>query len=223
MDQQLTILVVDDEPEVASVLGSALDEQEYQIRCVQKWTEAIAEIHETPPDVVLLDLYLPTVQGEALLEFIKNLDSDLPVIIVSSEIEPDKMQQLGRLGASGFVRKPFERDNLIVVVEQVLTQWGNDLSSQAPAPPPKPPQPDKPIIKSGAGTEKLEQAQPRVEARPASRRRSGRPVPKGRNRAFIVTFLACILATWLLTMVQEMFSSGFFGMDIRDTRETTPK
>lgn len=223
MDQQLTILVVDDEPEVASALGSALDEQEYQVRCVQKWTEAIAEIHETPPDVVLLDLYLPTVKGEALLEFIKNLHNNLPVIIVSSEIEPDKMQQLGRLGASGFVRKPFERDDLVVVVEQVLAHWNNDLSNQAPAPPPGPPQPDETIIKPDAGIEKLEQAQTQVETRPAIRRRSGRRVRKGRNRAFILTFLACILGTWLLTLAQEMFSSGFFGIDLRDTREATPK
>ena len=99
LEEQRTILVVDDEPEVSTVLESALAHREYRIRSVRKWTEAIAEIHETPPDIVLLDLYLPTVQGEALLEFIKDLNLNLPVVIVSSEIDPGKMAQLGQLGA----------------------------------------------------------------------------------------------------------------------------
>ncbi len=220
--------MVDDEPEVSTVLESALDSREYRIRSVNKWTEAIAEIHETPPDIVLLDLYLPTVQGEALLEFIKDLDLNLPVVIVSSEIDPNKMQQLGQLGASGFVRKPFEEDDLVVVVEQVLAMWSEDLAQQTPsgesAPtvddgPPvteevKEEEPESQAISPGAGVEQLQRDRPQVETRPERRRRAQRRTRSHRGRNYILAFLACLLATWLLTIVQGMLSSGFFGIDI---------
>jgi len=117
-----TILVVDDEMDVVTALESGLKGQGYEIRQASRWTEAIAEIQDHRPDAVLLDLYLPNVQGEALLEFIRDLDAKLPVIIVSSEIEVSKLEQLGRLGANGFVRKPFSEDDLFLVVDPILSE-----------------------------------------------------------------------------------------------------
>ena len=233
MEEQRTILVVDDEPEVSSVLESALDAREYRIRSVSKWTEAIAEIHETPPDIVLLDLYLPTVQGEALLEFIKDQNLNFPVVIVSSEIDPGKMQQLGQLGASGFVRKPFEEDDLVVVVEQVLAMWGEDLAQQAPSVDAAPPGGTKgaaePIVERqesapatlavspGAGVEQLQRDQPVVATSPERHRRQRRRPRSQKNRnffLFLFAVLVILFATWLLFSAQELLSDGFFGIDI---------
>jgi len=120
VDQIRTILVVDDDSTVCEAVTSYLSEEEYRIVTASRWTEAIAILQEDRPDAMLLDLHLPTVQGEALLEFIRESDRRLPVVIISTDIKPDKMARLGELGASGFIRKPFETDDLLVVLEQVL-------------------------------------------------------------------------------------------------------
>ena len=225
MDQERTILVVDDETDVVRALNSTLVDQSYDIRQVTRWTEAIAEIQDHRPDVVLLDLYLPTVQGEAILEFIRDLDASLPVVIVSSEIDATKLEQLGRMGANGFVRKPFSEDDLFVVVQQVLSE----LEARRIAPTTEesilsdePVEPEVPKILPGAGVEKLERDRPELATRPASatrrtrERRSSRR--RGSFRTYLIAFFFCLVATWLLFMARDMLSEGFFGMDIQDTR-----
>lgn len=119
--QARTILVVDNDPNVLQAVETYLVDLEYHVVKASVWTEAIAEIEENLPDAILLDLHLPTVQGEALLEFIRQTHATLPVVIISTDISPPEMTRLSQLGASGFIRKPFETDDLFLVLEQVLT------------------------------------------------------------------------------------------------------
>ena len=220
MDRERTILVVDDEADVITALETTLGDRGYEIRQASRWTEAIAEIQEHRPDAVLLDLYLPTVQGEALLEFIRDFDPSLPVVIVSSEIDAGKLEQLGRMGANGFVRKPFSEDDLFVVVEQVLSEVeankvGATPQTEDPGPVPTLPEAKPPEILPGSGVERLERDRPEVEAAPArrTRERQRRGRRKFKVKSYVVAFLICLVATWLLFMAQEMLSQGFFGME----------
>jgi DNA-binding NtrC family response regulator len=185
VDEERTILVVDDEQDVARALESGLKYQGYDIRQVSRWTEAIAEIQDHRPDAVLLDLYLPNVQGEALLEFIRDLDKNLPVVIVSSEIDPAKLEQLERKGANGFVRKPFSEDDLFMVVEQILA----DSNHRAEPPqvvensPPTTVEPETPVVLPGAGVDGLERDRPEVTAAPARRTQSSRRSSSRRKKS----------------------------------------
>ena len=122
MEQNRTAVVVDHDPNALTTVASYLSQQGFQVAVAARWTEAILQIQEKRPDIVLLDLHMPTVHGDALLEFMRELDRDLPVVIVSSGIEADEMERLGRLGASGFIRKPFESDDLLLVIEQVMAE-----------------------------------------------------------------------------------------------------
>lgn len=125
MEHPRTILVVDDDPTVLQAVENYLDDHEYQVVKASLWTEAITELENSTPDAVLLDLHLPTVQGEVLLDFIRQTYPALPVIIISSNISSSEMMRLSSLGASGFIRKPFQTDDLLLVLEQVLV----DLSA----------------------------------------------------------------------------------------------
>ncbi len=125
MEHPRTILVVDDDPTVLQAVENYLDDHEYQVVKASLWTEAITELENSAPDAVLLDLHLPTVQGEVLLDFIRQTHHALPVIIISSNISSSEMMRLSSLGASGFIRKPFQTDDLLLVLEQVLV----DLSA----------------------------------------------------------------------------------------------
>jgi CheY-like chemotaxis protein len=226
VDQERTILVVDDESDVVRALESTLVDQDYTVRQATRWTEAIAEIQDHRPEAVLLDLYLPTVQGEALLEFIRDLDASLPVVIVSAEIDPLKLEQLGRMGANGFVRKPFSEDDLFLVVQQILSE----IEAKRPA------SDDEasiletaaeevvvPEVLPGAGVERLERDRPEVVAtRPTATRRSRTSrSPRRRQgiKPYLLAFLFCLIGTWLLFSARDMLSQGFFGIDIQDTRE----
>ncbi len=219
MDQERTILVIDDERDVVTALESMLGGQGYEIRQATRWTEAIAEIQDHRPDAVLLDLYLPTVQGEALLEFIRDFDASLPVVIISSEIEPSKLEQLGRIGANGFVRKPFSEDDLFVVVEQVLSEAEAKKIEAAEKPQDRKPVPPTPVaepprIHPGAGVERLERDRAEVEATPARRTRGRRGRQKFKAKSYLIALFFCLVATWLLIMAKGMLSQGFFGINI---------
>ncbi|MEE2752896.1 MAG: response regulator [Candidatus Latescibacterota bacterium] len=214
MDEELTILVIDDEPDVAKALETVLRNQGYSIQQASRWTEAIAEIQEHRPDAVLLDLYLPNVQGEALLEYIRDLDKKLPVFIVSSEIDPGKLRQLRRKGANGFVRKPLSEVDLL----QIGAQIKSDSHQQA-----QPAEieenvslaqlePETPFILPGAGVDRLQTDLPEVTAAPApkSNRSNSRQKKSGLKR-YLVVFVACLIATWLLFFAQKMLPQAFWA------------
>ncbi len=118
--QTRTILTIDDDPLILNTVKEFLNAREYKVVTAQRWTDAIAQLADVSPDAVLLDLHMPTVQGEALLEFIRENYATLPVVIISSGATPAEMSRLGELGANGFIRKPFDTEDLIVILEQVL-------------------------------------------------------------------------------------------------------
>lgn len=141
MQKTRTILTIDNDPEILDAVEAFLNTREYKVVTAQRWTEAIAMLTEADPDAILLDLHLPTVQGEALLEFIRENHPELPVVIISSEATPTEMARLGELGANGFIRKPFDTEDLVVILEQVLI----DLESDTPEPVPPQNAPQLPI------------------------------------------------------------------------------
>lgn len=126
VQQTRTILTIDDDPTVLKAVEEFLNAREYKVVTAQRWTDAIDQLANISPDAVLLDLHMPTVQGEALLEFIRENYATLPVIIISAGATPAEMSRLGELGANGFIRKPFDTEDLIVILEQVLLDLETD-------------------------------------------------------------------------------------------------
>ncbi|MDP6779707.1 MAG: response regulator [Candidatus Latescibacteria bacterium] len=236
MDDTRTVLLVDNEPDVLESATSWLSQRGFQVETATKWTEAILRLQETPPDIVLLDLSLPTVRGEAILEFIREIDSDLPVVAISAGTDPDEIERLGALGASGFIRKPFGAEDLVVVVEQTLAESipvpdeeeqneeasGDeaDLAETRPLDP-EPPVPESapepPRITPGAGIGALE---PLARAEPSyspARRRRTKKVRSRRTRRIRNYILACvlfILIAFTIWIAQERLSGGFFGIGV---------
>lgn len=131
MQQTRTILTIDDDPDVLNAVEDFLNANEYNVVTAQRWTEAIAQLTDASPDAVLLDLHMPTVRGEALLEFIRENYAQLPVVIISAAATPAEMARLGELGANGFIRKPFDTEDLIVILEQVLLDLATSPKAEA--------------------------------------------------------------------------------------------
>ncbi|MCZ6633577.1 MAG: response regulator [bacterium] len=238
MESTQTILVVDDDPEVIDTIVDNLTGDGYRIETASRWTEALDRIQSASPDAILLDLHLPTVRGETLLEFIQEMDKDLPVIIVSSEITPEEVERLGQLGASGFVRKPLDAYELTMVLEQVLSSFNRSEPETVDDPVPDEESPDPsslvPDISPGSGATEIQQLQSQGAAEmlsqpPARKRRSRKP--KNRFRAprlkhlrnyFLILVFSILIALAIWTL-KERFSGGYlFGISGSQGLQTEP-
>lgn len=103
------LLVIDDDIHIGNMLEETLLKEGYGVLRAYSGTEALLLLEKTKPDLVLLDLMLPGLQGEEVLSRIKGI----PVIVVSAKSETDNKVNLLLGGAVDYVTKPFEVKELL--------------------------------------------------------------------------------------------------------------
>ena len=115
----LKILVIDDEPPIRKLLRMGLTAQGYQILEAPNGKAAL-ELLNQKPDLVLLDLGLPDIQGHELLRLIRSRNESVPIVVLSSRgDEAGKVQALD-FGADDYVTKPFGMDELLARMRAAL-------------------------------------------------------------------------------------------------------
>jgi len=114
-----TILLVDDEPSVLEAYSIIL-EDDYDLIPVRSGYEALEELRRRDVDLVLLDIMMPGMDGIETLKRIKEIDSDLNVIMVTVRRELETAVECMKLGAFDYITKPYEVDELLLVVEKAL-------------------------------------------------------------------------------------------------------
>jgi two-component system KDP operon response regulator KdpE len=124
------VLVVDDEPDMRRALRAGLEGREFDVRGVASGEEALREVAAWRPDVVLLDLGLPGLDGFATLERLRGQSRAAVIVISVMPGEADKVRAL-HLGADDYVVKPFGMDELAARIAAVLRRQG-DLTSGDP-------------------------------------------------------------------------------------------
>ena len=127
--QSRRILVLDDEASILEVLQRYLRDLHFDPVTTTKWTEALDQITHNPPDLILLDLAMPTIQGDAVLEFIRGLGYTLPVIVISAYLDEQRIEELRQLGVNGFLNKPFQLNALGNLINEVLNPSPETKSS----------------------------------------------------------------------------------------------
>src|SRR5207253_5001451 len=129
-----SILVVEDDPAVAHSLIDALEFADYRVWHAVDGHDARGQLERARPDLILLDLMLPDVDGLVLCSLLKAI-ADVPIVVCSaSSRRSDPVLSL-KLGADDFVRKPFEVDDLLARVEAVLRRVPPRDSHTTAAPP----------------------------------------------------------------------------------------
>jgi DNA-binding response OmpR family regulator len=113
-----SVLVVDDEPQVVWVLQFSLEAEGYTTYAASNGVEALREIVEHRPSMMVLDIMMPTMDGWAVLEeMLKLSDDERPrVVIVSALSSLRDRAKAAELGADAYVPKPFNVDELLVVL-----------------------------------------------------------------------------------------------------------
>jgi CheY-like chemotaxis protein len=122
MSQKAKVLIVDDEPFNVDVLQQELEDLDYQIITASNGQEALDKIRSQQPDLVLLDLMMPVLDGFAVLSEIK-ADNDLrniPVIIVSAANDSKSVVKGIKQGADDYITKPVDADHLVKKLKEYL-------------------------------------------------------------------------------------------------------
>lgn len=121
------ILVVEDEPSLAEVMGLYLTRAGYEVQTVSDGKQAMDLLEQEIPDFVIMDLMLPEIDGLSLTRWLRER-SDVPIIMVTARREEiDRIAGL-EMGADDYVVKPFSPQELVSRVRAVLRRGGREAS-----------------------------------------------------------------------------------------------
>jgi two-component system nitrogen regulation response regulator NtrX len=118
------ILVVDDEADIRDLVAGILSDEGYAVRTAADSEAALASLRARKPSLLVLDIWMSGggMDGLELLDLIKTLDADLPVIMISGHGNIETAVSAIKRGAYDFLEKPFKSDRLLLVVERALEQ-----------------------------------------------------------------------------------------------------
>jgi DNA-binding response OmpR family regulator len=117
------ILVADDEPALLRLLEFVLGRRGYIVQGVTNGNAAIEVLKAESPDLVILDVMMPGLDGYEVLTFIRETPrlEGLPVVMLTARAQLDDIQRGLTLGADAYLAKPFDPEELLSVVESLLS------------------------------------------------------------------------------------------------------
>lgn len=120
---QKRILVVDDDRDIRKILNHILEKAGFLVSLAQNGRETLKTLEESPPDLILLDIMLPDMDGTELVERIRRL-SACPVLFVSCIDEDETILEAFRRGGDDYILKPFNKKRLLARVDANLRRSG---------------------------------------------------------------------------------------------------
>jgi two-component system OmpR family response regulator len=119
------VLVVDDEPNIADVLTIALRYNDYEVKAVGDGQAALRAVADFRPDLVLLDVMLPDLDGFEVARRMRERADEVPILFLTArDTTEDKVRGL-TLGGDDYVTKPFSVEELLARIGSVLRRFGN--------------------------------------------------------------------------------------------------
>ena len=118
----MSILIVDDEKDIRELIGDILKDEGYAVRLAGNSDDAMAEINADPPSLMILDIWLKDsrMDGIDILKTVKRDNPDVPVVIISGHGNIEIAVAAIKQGAYDFIEKPFNIDQLMVVVSRAM-------------------------------------------------------------------------------------------------------
>jgi CheY-like chemotaxis protein len=119
---KLTILVLDDNPLVLKLARALLEREGSIVLTASSWIEFNHVLAANTPDVIFLDVNLPSIKGNRLAEVLKSQSNkkDIPIILISDLPEKSLEEMFPASGADAWLRKPLTRDKVIEIINKVL-------------------------------------------------------------------------------------------------------
>jgi len=117
-----TIMVVDDHPDLVEILRITLESNGFNVRCAYSGQELLAALEKEKPDLILLDIMMPRMDGlEVLYRLRENSDTaSIPVIFLTAKVLDEDIQRGYKMGAKYYITKPFIPTQVLEGVNLVL-------------------------------------------------------------------------------------------------------
>jgi DNA-binding response OmpR family regulator len=117
-----TVLIAEDDDQLAQIVAEALEEEGFRTQRASDGIAALNAILETRPDVILLDLMLPRLQGYDICGMVRKTSAvhQIPIVVISGRSTLQDRLRAFELGADDYVIKPFELDELLARVEAIV-------------------------------------------------------------------------------------------------------
>ena len=116
------VLVVDDDEGLRAFLRSSLEIDGYQVREAASAEEGLAALDDEPPDLILLDVMMPRMNGWEMLQRVREKHgvASIPVIMFSGKVDDQDAAEAEERGAQAFIGKPFDPEQLLASTRQLL-------------------------------------------------------------------------------------------------------
>lgn len=118
------ILVVDDEARIVTVIQKRLESAGYEVITAMDGTEALTKARAENPDLIVLDLILPKLNGYQVCSILKrdSFYKQIPILMLTARSQERDIDEGMRVGADAYMTKPFKNDILLGQIEQLLTK-----------------------------------------------------------------------------------------------------
>jgi len=114
------IMVVDDDPHICKAIKLALESEGFVVETAQSWPECSSKLKKGKPDLILLDILMPGTSGILILRSIRKTYPDVKVAMLTVVNKDSFAKQAKELGASDYIVKPFDNEELIRRVKRML-------------------------------------------------------------------------------------------------------
>ncbi len=127
-----TIMVVDDNPDIVNNVRLLLEQKEFNVRCAYNGNEVFAGLKEQKPDLILLDIMMPKMDGLEVLNLLRGnpSTSSIPVILVTAKVQYEDILGGYKTGADYYITKPFTKIQLLTGINLLLGE--NDRRPSLP-------------------------------------------------------------------------------------------
>ena len=119
------VLLIEDDHAVRQTLAEALELDDYDVVTAENGRQALHALAERRPDIIVLDLMMPAMDGWEFRRLQREIHHDIPVLVISATSDP----RLSELSADAFLTKPFDLDTFFVVLRGLLRRNGGELAS----------------------------------------------------------------------------------------------
>ncbi len=116
-------MLVDDDPELVAVVRTILEHNEFKVRCAYSGLQLFAALAEQKPDLIILDVMMPHIDGLEVLSRLKGVPgtSSIPVIMLTALDQYEDIFAGYKMGADHYITKPFNSDTLVTAINRLLS------------------------------------------------------------------------------------------------------
>lgn len=120
------VLLVDDEEDLRALVSSIVEDLGYEVETARDGLSAIELVEQDPPDLILLDLVLPGIDGVAVLRYLREGGSRVPVVLLTACSDTRTIRRAMQEGATAYLPKPFRIRDLVETCTRLLGEGGTE-------------------------------------------------------------------------------------------------